>query len=199
MFLCFRDIVRGGAGYEAKCEVYIGQELVEMVRLDLLDQQRRYFVADKLNRLSQARGMIWDWQQTFVFAASALKQHFGGTEELMDLSKVIFETPPQPLIDPVVEDTINVWAGHGGNFKSLLSLLAAYQISTGINILGVSKQPPKNVLVLDYEESTERNRGLSLLADSSLLSLAPISARRVLLPQRINADHDHSQHDSPGP
>ena len=147
--MVFQDFMRDSRGYEAKCQVFVNGRLVEFVRLDLLDQQRRYFVADKLPRLPD-----WSWQEAFVVAARSIKGYFGGDEELLDLDNLPIEGLPMPLIDPLVQSTITVWAGQGGSYKSLFSLLAAHQIRSGLEILGKSYLPPVNVAVLDYEEIT---------------------------------------------
>ena len=151
--LHFRDIKRGGPGYEAKCSVYFDGRAIDHVRIDLLNQQQRHFVVQALNRHpTSVPG--WDWHDALVLSTEAMQRFFAGGTEMVDLRTITPPPPSAPLIDPIVEDTICLWAGHGGIFKSVLSLLVVHQLTTGIQILGPSAPEVRNCLILDYEEPT---------------------------------------------
>ena len=151
--MVFRDIRKGGPGYEAKCSIYLQGRAIDHVRIDLLSQQNRHFVVNSLQR-HVVPVSDWDWLQAFVFSAEAMQRYFAGGTELVDLRTIIPKAAAAPLIDPIIEDTIVVWAGHGGIYKSVLSLLAVHQLTTGIPILGGSHGSVRNCLILDYEEPT---------------------------------------------
>ena len=151
--LVFRDIRKGGPGYEAKCSIYVSGRIIENLRIDLLNQQQRHFIVQSLERRIVPIA-DWDWQRAFVLSAEAMQHYFAGGNDLIDLRLVVPKAATDPLIDPIVEDTIVVWAGHGGNYKSVLSLLVVHQLTTGIEILGRSSGGIRNCLILDYEEPT---------------------------------------------
>ena len=145
--MIFSDIKKATKGYQAKCDIAIDGRTVNIVEFDLLDQRQRYFLERDLFEKRQ-----WDWHGAFVQAAFDLRKYFGGGDEVVNLDSVMLQAPPSPLIDPIVDSTINVWAAHGGTGKSIMAIAAAYQLTTGAHILGYSKYPPMNTLILDYEE-----------------------------------------------
>lgn len=151
--LIYRDIRKGGPGYEATCSVYFDRTAIDHVRINLLDQRNRYFIVQSLSRHT-AHIPDWDWHRAFVLSTEAMRDYFAGGEDLIDLRAVQPEPISLPLIDPIIEDTIVLWAGHGGIFKSLFSLLAVHQLATGKEILGRGDGKIRNCLVLDYEEPT---------------------------------------------
>ena len=140
-----------GRGYDSRCEVYIDGRLAEIAQVDLLDLRQRGILAERLGNGPNI-GPDWDWDVAFVLATEALRHSFGGGDEMTNAEHIAYTEPPMALIDPVVDDTINVWAGQGGSLKSILSIMAAYQIATGIPIIGNSQAAPRNALILDYEE-----------------------------------------------
>ena len=159
VYLRFSAIVRGSKGYETRCEIYVDGLLADLGKLDLLDVRQRDFIASRLTEQSAFIGTEWSWHRAFVLATESLRSHFAGNEDLIDAETIAYTEPPEPLIDPIVDDTINVWAGHGGSLKSVVSIMAAYQITTNIPIVGHSRQQSRNALILDYEEMTEETFG----------------------------------------
>ena len=151
----FSAIVRGSGGYNTRCEVYVDGQLVELGKLDLLDIRQRDFLADRLDEQSAFIEPGWSWQRAFVLAAESLRTEFAGADDLVDADTISYTEPTPPLIEPLVDSTIQVWAGHGGSLKSVVAIMAAHQIVTNIPIIGFSKHRPRNALVLDYEEVEE--------------------------------------------
>ena len=152
VWLRLSGVSHDGRGYEARCDVHIDDELTDIARIDLLDIRQRDFFADRLTEQGPYIDPDWNWQRAFMLATEALRTHFGGGEEMTNAESIAYVEPPPALIDPVVDDTINVWAGQGGSLKSIISIMAAYQITTALPIIGHSQCSPRNALILDYEE-----------------------------------------------
>ena len=150
VLLKFSSITHDGRGYTSRCEAFVDGQLADMARIDLLDIRQRDLFADKLTE--QVPILEWSWRRAFILATETLRTHFGGGDEMTDAEAIAYVEPPMALIDPVIDDTINVWAGQGGSLKSIISIMAAYQITTGESIIGQSRVPPRNALILDYEE-----------------------------------------------
>ena len=155
----FSSLSTGVKGYEAHCEVFVGEELAELGKLDLLDIRQREYWAGQLQSMYPGIGEDWKWGRAFVMATEVLRQYFSGGDKLVEASQIPYVEPPPPLIDPLIGDTINLWAGHGGSLKSILSIMAAYQVSTGVPIIGEARGPVRNALILDYEELDEQRFG----------------------------------------
>ena len=150
VLLRFSNISHDGRGYTARCEAIVDGALADMATINLLDIRQRDLFADKLN---EQAGMVgWSWRRAFVLATDTLRTYFSGGDDMTDAETIAYVEPPSALIEPVIDDTINVWAGQGGSLKSIVSIMAAYQITTGEPIIGHSKVPPRNSLILDYEE-----------------------------------------------
>ena len=148
-------------GYKARCDIYVNDQTVELGEIDLLDLRQRETWASQL-AVQHPRFFFdegWDWRRAFVMATERMREYFAGPDRLIEASEIPYIEPPPPLINPIIDDTVNVWAGHGGALKSVLSVMAAYQISTGVPILGRADVHNRNSLILDYEEMDEQRFG----------------------------------------
>ena len=108
---------------------------------------------------------------------------------MTDAEAIAYVEPPMALIDPVIGRTRSMCgAGQGGSLKSIISIMAAYQITTGESIIGQSRVPPRNALILDYEEVDSSTFGYRYRMIKQTLPTARTGLQPVL-PERDCANH----------
>ena len=147
--LLFSNMDASLKNLECEFEVVFNGVTIELSRINMLNSAQRYYCVQRLQSKKD-----WYWDDAFVLASIELRNYFSGGDEIINLNDVAVEKLPPPLVDPIVENTLNVWAAHGSTGKSVFALATAIQVSKGLDILGPSGYKPQNVLILDYEENT---------------------------------------------
>ena len=147
--LLFSNIDASLKNMETEFEVISNGITIELSRINMLNSGQRYYCVQRLQSKKD-----WNWDDAFVLASIELRNYFSGGDEIINLNDVTVEAMPPALVDPIVENTLNVWAAHGSTGKSVFALATAIQVSKGMDILGQTGYEPQNVLILDYEENT---------------------------------------------